>query len=91
MGQQCRSTGERDSSVLSAPLSDGEGENVGVDSLHGRAALRSQCDAEERNAVAASGESSGLILRQFAKTCPRTDINIILQDVTLTTSDPNYF
>ena len=63
-------------------MSGGEGEEAGVDGLHTQAAHRSQCDAEEWNAVAGGGESAGLILRQLLRLAPRTDANIILQDVT---------
>ena len=63
-------------------MSGGEGEEAGVDGLHAQAAHRSQCNAEEWNAVAGGGESAGLILRQLLRLAPRTDANVILQDVT---------
>ena len=61
-----------DSRVLSATLSGGEGEEVGVDGLHAKAADHSQCDAEEWNAVAGGGESAGLIFKTVAAppSCP---------------------
>ena len=62
-------------------MSGGEGEEVGADSLHVEAAHRSQCDAEEWNAVPGAGESAGLILRQLLMDASRTDANVILQDV----------
>lgn len=62
-------------------MSGGEGKEVGVDGLHAQAAHRSQCDAEEWNAVAGGGESVGLILRQLLRLAPRADANVILQDV----------
>lgn len=60
----------RDPGVLSASLSGGEGEEIGVDGLHAQATHRSQCDAEEWNAVAGGGESAGLIFKTVAQTCP---------------------
>ncbi len=66
MGQQCRPTGERDSTVLSESLAGGEGENVGVDSPHAQAAHHSQCEAEEWNAVANCGQSVGLMFKAAA-------------------------
>jgi hypothetical protein len=46
----------RDLGVLSATLSGGEGEDVGVDGLHAQAANRSQRHAEERDTVAGGSE-----------------------------------
>ena len=91
MGQRCRSNGDRDSSVLSATLPDGEGKEVGVDGLPAPAAHRSQCDAEERNAVAGGGESSGLILGKLLRIVPRADANVILQNAPLVRRIPDPF
>ena len=72
----------RDPNVRSGVLSGGKSEEVGVDGQHAQAAHRSQCDAEEWNAVAGGGESDGLIFKTVARLAPRTDANVILQDVT---------
>ena len=60
----------RDLGVLSASLSRGEGEEVGVDGLHAQAAHRSQCDAEEWSAVADDGQSADLMFKTVAQACP---------------------
>lgn len=56
----------RDSGVLSAPLSGGEGEEAGVDGVHAQAAHHSQCDAEEWDALAGGGQSAGLMFKTVA-------------------------
>ena len=56
----------RDSGVLSAPLSGGESEEVGVDRLHAQTAHDSQCDAEEWDAVAGGGQSACLTFKTVA-------------------------
>lgn len=50
-----------DSGVLIAPLSGGEGEEVGVDGLRGEVACDSQCDAEEWHPAAGGYQSAGYI------------------------------
>ena len=47
-------------------LQGGEGKKVSVDGLHAEATHHSQCDAEERNAVASCGQSAGLIFKTVA-------------------------
>ena len=60
----------RDPDVLSASLSGGESEEVGVDGLDAQAAHRSQCDAEEWRAVAGGGQSVDLMFKTVAQACP---------------------
>lgn len=54
------------SGVLSALVPGRKSEEVGVDGLHAEVAHDSQCDAEEWNAVAGSGQSVGLIFKTVA-------------------------
>lgn len=56
----------RDSGVLSAPLSGGKGEEAHVDGLPAEATDHSQCNAEERDAVAGGGQSTDLIFKTVA-------------------------
>lgn len=56
----------RDSELLSALVSGGEGEEVGVDGLHAEAPHNSQCDGEEWHVVAGGRQSAGLIFKTVA-------------------------
>ena len=47
----------------------GEGGEVGADGLHTQSAQRSQCDAEEWDAVEGGGELAGLIFKTVAQAC----------------------
>ena len=61
-----RSKESHDSDIPSGVLSGGESKEVGVDGLQAQAAHRSQCDAEEWNAVADDGQSVDLMFKTVA-------------------------
>ena len=65
-----RSKESHDSDIPSGVLSGGESKEVGVDGLQAQAAHRSQCDAEEWNAVVDGGESVDLMFKTVAQACP---------------------
>lgn len=55
-----------DSRVLSATVSGGEGEEVGVDGLYAETAHHLECDVAKWNAVAGGSQSVGLIFKTVA-------------------------
>lgn len=55
-----------DSDVLSASLSGRGSEEAGVDGVHAEATRDSQCDAEERDAMAGGGYSADLMFKTVA-------------------------